>query len=96
MVHASDGEAWTYFDVINQKKAKDAHNVRVVIATNGFNPYRLMATHTHVGPYSLSPQSPPDVCFKQHNVLLSLIIPRHLGNKMDVFMEPVSDELVRA
>ena len=39
---------------------------------------------------------PPGVCFQQHNVFLSLIIPRHPGNNMSVFMEHVIDELVRA
>jgi pyruvate-formate lyase-activating enzyme len=39
MVHASDGEAWTHFDAIHHEKAKEARNVRVALATNGFNPY---------------------------------------------------------
>jgi hypothetical protein len=42
MVYASNGEAWTHFDAILHEKAEDAHNVRVALATDGFNPYGLM------------------------------------------------------
>jgi hypothetical protein len=43
LVHPSDGEAWTRFDCIYREKVDDARNVRVALATDGFNPYGLMA-----------------------------------------------------
>jgi hypothetical protein len=43
LVHPSDGEAWTRFDGIHHEKADEARNVRVALATDGFNPYGLMA-----------------------------------------------------
>jgi hypothetical protein len=43
MVHASDGEAWKHFDAIHCEKAEEAHNVRVALATDGFNPYGMSA-----------------------------------------------------
>jgi hypothetical protein len=43
MVHASDGEAWKHFDAIHREKAEEAHNVRVALATDGFNPYGMSA-----------------------------------------------------
>jgi hypothetical protein len=42
LVHQSDGEAWTHIDGIHHKKAEEACNVRVALATDGFNPYGLM------------------------------------------------------
>jgi hypothetical protein len=54
MVHASDGEAWKHFDVIHREKAEEARNARVVLATDGFNPYGMSAARTHVGPCLLS------------------------------------------
>jgi hypothetical protein len=54
MVHASDGEAWKHFDAIHHEKAEEARNVRVALATDGFNPYEISAAHTHVGPCLLS------------------------------------------
>jgi hypothetical protein len=47
MVHTSDGEAWTHFDVIHLEKAKEARNVRVALAIDGFNPYGMI-----VAPYT--------------------------------------------
>ena len=43
MMHPSDGESWTHFDDIHHEKAKEARNVRVALATDGFNPYGMMA-----------------------------------------------------
>jgi hypothetical protein len=51
---------------------------------------------THVGPCLLSQSISPGVCFQRQNILVSLIIPGHLGNKMGVYMEPLIDELVCA
>jgi hypothetical protein len=44
MVHASNGEAWKHFDAIHREKAEGARNVRVALATDGFNPYGMRAT----------------------------------------------------
>jgi hypothetical protein len=41
MVHPSDGEAWQYFDGQHPEKAGEARNVRVALATDGFNPYGM-------------------------------------------------------
>ena len=61
MVHASDGEAWTHFDGIHHEKAKEARNVRVALATDGFYPYGMMAAPytcwlMFVIPLNLAPQ----------------------------------------
>jgi hypothetical protein len=36
-MHASDGESYKHFDAIHREKAKEAHNVRVALATDGFH-----------------------------------------------------------
>jgi hypothetical protein len=43
MVHASNGEASKHFDAIHREKVEEAHNVRVALATDGFNPYGMSA-----------------------------------------------------
>ena len=43
MVHPSDGEAWIRFNDKHRDKADEARNVRVALATDGFNPYGMMA-----------------------------------------------------
>jgi hypothetical protein len=62
MVYPSDGEAWNYFDRIHHEKAREARNVRVALATYGFNPYGLLdASYTcwpmFVIPLNLPPAS---------------------------------------
>jgi hypothetical protein len=37
---------------------------------------------------------PSGVCFQRQNIFLPMIIPRHPGSNMGVYMEPVIDELV--
>jgi hypothetical protein len=65
MVHASDGEAWTHFDSIHHEKARESRNVRVALATNGFNPYGMMAATYTCWPVFVIPLNlPPGVCFQ--------------------------------
>jgi hypothetical protein len=95
MVHPSDGDAWTHFDGIHHSKAKEAQNVRVALATDGFNPYGLLVAPYTCWPVFVIPLNlPPGVMFQPKSVFLSLIIPRHPWNKMSVFMEPLIDELI--
>jgi hypothetical protein len=97
MVHASDGEAWKHFDSIHHEKARDARNVRVALATDGFNPYGMSAATYTCWPVFVIPLNlPPGVCFQRQNIILSLIIPGHPGNNMGVFMEPLIDDLIHA
>jgi hypothetical protein len=97
MVHSSDGGAWTNFDAIRHEKAKEARNVRVALAIDGFNPYGMtIAPYTCWPMFVIPINLPPGVCFQRQNIFVSLIISRHSGNKMGVYMEHLIDELVRA
>ena len=42
--HPADGEAWKEFDNTWEKFAADPRNIRLGLATDGFNPYRTMST----------------------------------------------------
>ena len=90
LVHPSDAESWTHFDGIHRQKGDEACNVRIALATDGFNPYGMSATpytcwHVFVIPLNL----PPDVIFQRQNIFLSLIISGYPGNNMSVYMEPL-------
>ncbi|MVG17265.1 hypothetical protein EF849_22830, partial [Aeromonas jandaei] len=93
MVHPADSEAWAHFDHIHHDKAREARNVRVAFATDGFNPYGLLAIPYTCWPVFVIPLNlpPPGVLFQCHTVFLSLIIPGHPGNNMGVYMEPLID-----
>jgi hypothetical protein len=65
MGHLADGEAWAHFDGIHRDKADEARNVRVALATDGFNPYGLMAVaYTCWLVFVISLNLPPSVCFQ--------------------------------
>jgi len=59
MVHPSDGESWTHFDEIHHEKAEEARNVRVVLATDEFNPHGMMATSYSCWPVFVIPLNLP-------------------------------------
>jgi hypothetical protein len=62
MVRASDGEAWKHFDAIDREKDEEAHNVRVALATDGFNPYEMSTAPYTCWPVFLIPINLPPVC----------------------------------
>jgi hypothetical protein len=62
MVHASDGEAWKHFDAIHREKAEEARNVRVALATDGFNPYGMSVAPYTCWPMFVIPINLPPVC----------------------------------
>jgi hypothetical protein len=59
MVHPSDGEAWQYFDGQHLEKAGEARNVRVALATDGFNPYGMSTSPYTCCPVIDIPMNPP-------------------------------------
>ena len=65
MVHPADGEAWHHFDNIHRNKSGEARNVRVALATDGFNPYGMMAAPYTCWPVFVIPLNlPPGVSFQ--------------------------------
>ena len=61
MVHLADGEAWKHFDDIYREKAREARNVHVALATDGFNPYGMMAAPYTCWPVFVIPLNLPSV-----------------------------------
>jgi hypothetical protein len=59
LVHPSDGEAWTHFDGVHREKALEARNVCVALATDGFNPYGMMAAPYTCWPMFVIPLNLP-------------------------------------
>ena len=64
MVHPADGEAWASFDDKHRLKFDEARNVRVALATDGFNPYGMMSAPYRCWPVFVIPSiSPPALPF---------------------------------
>lgn len=96
MRHPRDSKAWEEFDKSHGWFAQDPRNVRLALASDGFNPYGTMSTSHSIWPVILIPyNTPPWVCMKQSSFILSLIIPgkKNPGNNIDVYLQPLIKEL---
>ncbi|XP_069149593.1 uncharacterized protein [Solanum lycopersicum] len=94
--HPADGEAWIDFDRLHPDFALDSRNVRLGLASDGFNPFRTMSISHRTWPVMLMTYNmPPWMCMKSEYSILSLLIPgpRSPGNDIDVYLQPLIDEL---
>ncbi|XP_075112672.1 uncharacterized protein LOC142182321 [Nicotiana tabacum] len=94
--HPADSEAWKKFDSRYPEFAGDPRNVRLGLASDGFNPFGTMRTAHSTWPVILMPYNlPPWMCMKQEFFILSLLIPgpKAPGNNIDVFLQPLIEEL---
>jgi len=95
--HPADAYAWKHFDNRYTKFASDPRNVKLCLSSDGFNPYGNMSTQYSIWPVILMTYNlPPWLCMKQPYMFLSLLIPgpKSPGNDIDVFLEPLIDELI--
>ncbi|KAJ9561926.1 hypothetical protein OSB04_007086 [Centaurea solstitialis] len=96
MRHPADSPAWKTFDFNYSSFAKEPRNVRLGLASDGFNPFRTMSVSHSTWPVVLMPYNlPPWMCMKQPYFMLSLLIPGPSapGNNIDVYLEPLVEEL---
>ncbi|XP_026449456.1 uncharacterized protein LOC113349663 [Papaver somniferum] len=79
----------------NDGKA-EPRNVRLGLATDGFNPFGNMSNAYSLWPVVLMPYNlPPFKCMKQPFFMMSLLIPgpQAPDNDIDVYLRPLIDEL---
>ncbi|XP_052198329.1 uncharacterized protein LOC127805620 [Diospyros lotus] len=96
MRHPRDSEAWKRFDETHIEFASDPRNVRLGLASDGFNPFRTLSTNYSIWPVILIPYNlPPWMCMKQTSFILSMIIPgkQMPGNDIDVYLQPLIKDL---
>lgn len=96
MRHPKDFEAWKNFDLTHPDFASDPRNVRLALASDGFNPFGSLSASYSIWPLILIPcNTPPWSCMKPTNFILSTLIPgkRMLGNDTDIYMQPLVVEL---
>ena len=94
--HPADAPAWKEFDTLHKDFSKDPRNVRLGLASDGFNPFRTMNVKHSTWPVILSVYNfPPWLCMKQPSLILTLLIPgpESPSDKIDVFLQPLIDEL---
>lgn len=94
--HPADGEEWKNFDQRHPMFSQDARNVRLGLATDGFNPFGNMSTSYSMWPVIVMPYNlPPWKCMKEPFCMMSLLIPGKTapGKEIDVYLRPLIDEL---
>jgi hypothetical protein len=92
LVHPFDSEPWKALDDFDADFARDARNVCIRLATDGFSPYDMSAVsyscwHVFAILYNL----PPSLCMKYEYMFLCLIIPSqdHPGTCLNVMLKPL-------
>ena len=94
--HPADALAWNEFDRNHEWFANDSRNVRLGLASDGFNPFGDMSSAYSMWPVMLVPYNlPPWKCMKQPFIYMSLLIPgpKSPRNDIDVYLRPLIDEL---
>ncbi|KAF5446854.1 hypothetical protein F2P56_032452 [Juglans regia] len=96
MRHPADSKVWKDFDLHYPTFASNSRNVRIGLASDGFNPFNNIAKPYSIWPMILVPYNlPPWLCMKDPYLILSLLIPgpKAPGNDIDVYLRPLIDEL---
>lgn len=76
MRHPADSPAWKELDRLHPSFAQEMRNVRLGLASDGFNPFGLMSCSHSTWPVVMAVYNlPPWLCMKKPYMLLSLIIP---------------------
>ncbi|XP_021761466.1 uncharacterized protein LOC110726319 isoform X1 [Chenopodium quinoa] len=94
--HPSDSMAWKKLDESFPEFSIDPRNVRLGLSTDGFNPGGHFGANYSIWPVFLVPYNlPPWMCMTSPYIMLSLLIPgpKSPGMDIDVFLEPLIDEL---
>jgi hypothetical protein len=84
-----------YRGYMAQKFKDEVRSLRLSIAMDGINPYSLQNTNYYVWPVVvINNNIPPWLSMKNEHLMLALIVPgRRQVKNMDVYLQPLVDEL---
>ncbi|XP_068338900.1 uncharacterized protein [Pyrus communis] len=94
--HPADSFAWKQLDLKFPTFGDEMRNVRLGLASDGFNPFGKCSSDYSIWPVLLTVYNlPPWLCMKAPFILMALLIPgkESSGNDIDVYLEPLIDEL---
>jgi len=96
MRHPADSLAWKHVNDRYKWFDSDPRNVRLGLASDGFNLFGMLNVNYTCWPVILIPYNlPPWLCLKQPYWMMSMLIPgpKSPGVNIDVYLEPLIDEL---
>ncbi|GLT27903.1 hypothetical protein SLA2020_028700 [Shorea laevis] len=96
MRHPTDFLAWKSFNSQHPSFSVDPHNIRLELASDGFNPFGNMSMSYSIWPVVLVNYNlPPWMGMKDSYLMLFMLIPgpKAPTNDIDVYLQPLIDEL---
>ncbi|XP_074283081.1 uncharacterized protein LOC141607631 [Silene latifolia] len=94
--HPADSTQWKTIDHLFPEFGSEARNLRLGLCTDGMNPFGSLSSQWSTWPVLLTIYNlPPWLCMKRKYLMLSLLIsgPKQPGNDIDVYLEPLIDDL---
>ncbi|XP_022039410.1 uncharacterized protein LOC110942026 [Helianthus annuus] len=91
--HPSDSPAWQAIDNQFPEIADDPRNLRLGISTDGVDVNRGNRNHSVWPVLAVIYNLPPWLCMKRRFIMLSVLISGTPGNDIDVFLDPLIDDL---
>ncbi|XP_042446315.1 uncharacterized protein LOC122031244 [Zingiber officinale] len=95
--HPADSMTWKSFDERYKDFSLEARNVRLGLASDGFQPFANAKTTYSIWPVILIPYNLPlSMCTNLSNFILSMLIPgpESSGDAIDIYLQPLIDELI--
>ncbi|XP_024157771.1 uncharacterized protein LOC112165478 [Rosa chinensis] len=96
MRHLADVASWKLVDEKWSDFGSDPRNLRLALSSDGFNPHSSLSSKYSSWPVILVTYNlPPCLIMKRKHMMLILLIsgPKQPGNDIDVYLEPLIDDL---
>jgi hypothetical protein len=95
--HTADVIQWRNFDRKHKDFATEVKNIRFRLSTDGMNPFRETCSSHSTWPITLCIYNLPSwLCMKHMFIMMPLLISRpvHVGNDIDVYLQPLINDLL--
>ncbi|KAL6279600.1 hypothetical protein ACE6H2_016481 [Prunus campanulata] len=96
MSHPADSLSWKLVDEKWPDFGNEPRNLRLALSSDGFNPHSSLSSRYSCWPVMLVTYNlPPWLCMKRKFMMLTILIsgPKQPGNDIDVYLEPLIDDL---
>ncbi|XP_071687302.1 uncharacterized protein [Rutidosis leptorrhynchoides] len=97
MRHVADSLQWKNFDKDFEEFGDEIRNIRFGLSSDGINPFGDLSSRHITWPVLLCIYNlPPWLCMKRKYIMMSLLIqgPKQPGNDIDVYLQPLVDEMM--
>ncbi|XP_074314262.1 uncharacterized protein LOC141649472 [Silene latifolia] len=94
--HPANSTQWKTIDHLFPEFGSEARNLRIGLCTDGMNPFGSLSSQWSTWPVLLTIYNlPPWLCINRKYLMLSLLIsgPKQPRNDIDVYLEPLIDDL---